>query len=383
MGRGIGLSETAERRTQPAATVLLLGRVELRNAAGSQPVGGAKLRLILAHLALAEGRVVSAEQLIDALWGANPSANARNTLHYHVGVLRKALAAAGAPDALVTLPPGYAVRLPTDLTAFAGLRQAGNDAVRLGRADEAADAYAEALRCWRGPALADLREFTFAEERAVALDAQRMTCLEAWCDAELERGHADALVAQLQGLVVEHPTRERLWEQLMLALYRSGRQVDALAAYRRARATLDRELGVEPSERLQGMHVAILKRDPQLAAPQPGTGQVVSTIRTRLSAAEPARAAALTGSRGLRVELDGARVVLGRHSGCDVVLADEEASRTHAEVVQTAAGHAIVDLGSTNGTFRNGVRVSGPTDLVHGDRVEIGHLVLRYEGAVD
>jgi pSer/pThr/pTyr-binding forkhead associated (FHA) protein len=102
-----------------------------------------------------------------------------------------------------------------------------------------------------------------------------------------------------------------------------------------------------------------------------------------LSAAEPARAAALTGPRGLRVELDGARVVLGRHSGCDVVLVDEEASRTHAEIVQTAAGHAIVDLGSTNGTFRNGVRVSGPTDLVHGDRVEIGHVVLRYEGAVD
>jgi DNA-binding SARP family transcriptional activator len=366
--------------------VLLLGPVRLRGPEGTSAVGAARPRLLLAQLALAEGRVVSADRLIDSLWDDAPPANARNTLHYHVTALRRILAAAGLADTLLTLTPGYAITLPSDLSAFASFRHSGEVAARNGDAAGATEAYTLALRCWRGPALEDLREFRFAGERAVALDSQRLTCLEAWGDAELERGHAEALIAPLQGLVCEHPTRERLWEQLMVALHRSGRRPDALEAYRRARAALDHALGVEPSERLQRAHLAILRDSARPAILRDGARpagvvgpEAVRARTTRLAPAEPEQVATITGPDGVRVRLGSVPLVLGRHAECGIVLADPEASRQHAQVHPTASGHAIVDLGSTNGTFVNGVRLIRPTDLRHGDHIAIGHTLLRYE----
>ena len=203
-----------------------------------------------------------------------------------------------------------------------------------GNADAAAQSLTEALNQWRGEALADLREFEFADVRAVALGNQRLTSLETWADAELACGRADALLRPLQDLVTEHPTRERLWEQLMIALYRTGRQDAALSAFQAARAALSRELGVDPSSRLVSLQTAILNHDPKLA-PMPAlrsmpARKMTQTIlaRSELVITPPT----LVGPSGLRVELGSDTVVIGRHEDCDLVLHDDQASRRHAQV---------------------------------------------------
>jgi DNA-binding SARP family transcriptional activator len=364
----------------PRVRVELLGPLELRVDGEAIPAGGPKLRAVVAQLALADNRVVSVDDLLLGVWGESLPGSARNTLQYHVATLRKLLAERGAADAIVTRDPGYALTAQTDVAAFVAGTAAGDRAVESGDHGAAAAAYTEALNQWRGVALADLRDFGFAEPRAVALEAKRLACLEAWADAELACGRADALVAPLQDLVTEHPTRERLWEQLMLTLYRTGRQDAALAAYQAARTALDRELGVEPSERLVAMQRAILNHDPMLspepvlrpAPARPMTQTVL--VRSVLSTAP----LTLVGPSGQRIVIGDAPVVLGRQADCDLVLADDEASRRHAQVTATTTGCHVTDLGSTNGTFLNGHRLEESALLVDGDRIEIGHSVVRF-----
>lgn len=360
--------------------VELLGPLELRVDGEPVSAGGPKLRAVVAQLALAGGRVVSVDELLHGVWGENLPGTARNTLQYHVTTLRKALAERHAADAIVTRDPGYALVADSDVASFMAGAVEGERAASAGDHSAAASAYAGALNQWRGVALADLRDFEFAESRAVALEVKRLACLEAWADAELACGRADALVAPLQDLVTEHPTRERLWEQLMLTLYRTGRQDAALAAYRAARIALDRELGVEPSERLVALQRAILNHDPALR-PEPAVRQApprrmtqTVLVRSAVSEAPPT----LVGPSGQRVMVGPAPVVVGRQDGCDLVLPDDEASRRHAQVTVTAGGCQITDLGSTNGTYLNGRRLDAPALLVDGDRIEIGHSLVRF-----
>ncbi|HSV38867.1 MAG TPA: BTAD domain-containing putative transcriptional regulator [Nocardioidaceae bacterium] len=358
----------------------LLGPLEVRVGDELVAPGGPKLRAIIAQLALAGGRIVSVDDLLEGVWGEDLPATARNTLQYHVGVLRKALAAYGAAEALVTRDPGYGLTAETDVSRFLDGVGAASREAAAGRNEEAAAAYTEALNLWHGHALADLRDFEFADARAVALEAQRLTCLEAWADAENACGRADSLIAPLQELVSENPTRERLWEQLMVALYRTGRQDAALSAFRTARQALDRELGVEPSARLNEVHQAILRQDPKLqpvralhSIPVRPMSQTI-LARSEVVGAPPS----LVAPGGKRLLLTGAPVVIGRHGDCDLVLSDEQASRRHAQVEAGPRGFVLVDLGSTNGTFLNGQRVEGATPLGHGDRIEIGHAVVHY-----
>jgi DNA-binding SARP family transcriptional activator len=360
--------------------VELLGPLELRVDGEPVSAGGPKLRALIAQLTLAAGRVVSVDELLLGVWGEDLPASARNTLQYHVTTLRKALAEQGIADAVVTRDPGYALHADSDVAVFVARAAEGERAASGGDHSTAAAAYAEALNQWRGFALADLRDFEFAEARAVSLEAKRLTTLEAWADAELACGRADALVAPLQDLVTENPTRERLWEQLMLALYRTGRQDAALSAYRAARIALDRELGVEPTERLVALQRAILNHDPMLS-PEPALRRAPARkmtqtvlVRSALSAAPRA----LVGPSGQRVVIGHDPVVLGRQADCDLVLPDDEASRRHAQVTSTEAGCQVSDLGSTNGTYLNGNRLAGSALLVDGDRIEIGHLVVRF-----
>lgn len=367
--------------TNARVTVELLGPLELRVDDEPLSVGGPKLRAIIAQLALASGRVVSVDELILGVWGEDLPGSVRNTLQYHVTTLRKALAERRAADCIVTRDPGYALIAASDVTAFqAGAAQAEQAAKRNDNVAAAA-VYAEALNQWRGHALADLREFEFAEPRAVALEAQRLTCLEAWADAELACGRADVVIPALQDLVREHPTRERLWEQLMLALYRTGRQDAALSAYRSARTALDRELGIDPSARLVELHQAILNHDPDLrpepaVRPNPVRPMTQTVlVRSEVAAAPPT----LVGPSGQRIAVGReASLVIGRQSDCDLVLHDDEASRRHAEVSAAAGGYQVSDLGSTNGTFLNGHRIDGSALLVDGDHIEVGHSVVRF-----
>ena len=241
----------------------ILGPLEVVYDGRSLPLGGARQRALLALLLTRANEVVSADRLIDELWEAQPPRTATNSLQYHVSQLRKALAPSGA---ILTRDPGYMIRVgpdELDLLRFERLLAEARDAAPAA----AARLLREALALWRGPALADLGEESFARAEVLRLEAVRLEALERRVEADLALGRADELVAELESLVREHPLRERLRAALMRALYASGRQAEALDVYRETRRLLVAELGIEPGPALQELEKAILRQDPALAQP--------------------------------------------------------------------------------------------------------------------
>jgi DNA-binding SARP family transcriptional activator len=242
----------------------ILGPLEVVDGDGPLPLGGQRQRAVLALLLLHANEVVSTERLVDQLWGEQPPRTATTSLQNAVVQLRKVL----GPDVLVTRPPGYVLRVAPeqlDLAAFEAL-------VRSARAAEAVDRarlLREALRLWRGTPLADLEGEEFAQAEIRRLEELRLCAIEDRIDADLELGRRDELVGELEGLVRQHPLRERLRGQLMLALYRSGRQAEALRAYQGGRRVLVDELGIEPSPALQQLQGAILRQERSLSPAQP------------------------------------------------------------------------------------------------------------------
>ncbi|HEY1565065.1 MAG TPA: AfsR/SARP family transcriptional regulator [Gaiellaceae bacterium] len=234
----------------------LLGPLEAREDGEPVPLGGPKQRAVLAMLLLEAGRVVSLDRLVDALWAGNPPATAVASLQNFVAQLRKAL----GPDAIETRSPGYVVRLEPEQLDVARLRRLVDEA-RASEPVRRAELLDEALALWRGEPLAEFRYETFAGEEIARLEELRLALLEERAEARLAIGaHAD-LVPELEALVRSHPLRERLRAQLMLALYRSGRQAQALEAYRQGRELLVEELGLEPSPLLRGVHASILRQE--------------------------------------------------------------------------------------------------------------------------
>ena len=214
---------------------LILGPLEVRSERGVVALGGAKPRAVLAALLMHPNEPVSAERLAVALWGEDAAAGAVKTVQVHVSRLRKAL---GDPEVLKTRAAGYELRvLPGELDAecFGQLVGAGRRALAAGQFGQAATLLREAESLWRGPPLADLASERFAQPEIARLEEELLAALEARVEAEAAAGRHAELVAELRQLVAEHPTRERLAEQLMLALYRCGRQTDALDAYQEAR----------------------------------------------------------------------------------------------------------------------------------------------------
>ena len=250
----------------------ILGPLEVRK--GERVVAlGRKQRALVAVLLLNANEVVSAGRLIDALWGEQPPETAGHALQVHVSQLRKAFEQVGARNAnelLITRPPGYMLRVDPaqfDRDRFIEFLERGGGALERGAPERAAADLREALALWRGPALADFAYDDFAQSAIGHLDELRLTALESRIDADLGLGRHVELVPELETLVREHPLRERLRLQLMLALYRSGRQADALAVYQNARRTLVDELGLDPSRALQELEQAILRHDPALDPP--------------------------------------------------------------------------------------------------------------------
>ena len=242
----------------------ILGPLEAIDGDRALTPVGAIQRALLAILLLNVNRVVSSDQLIDLLWDEHPPASGATALQVRVSQLRKALGKAGS--VIVTRPPGYLIRLDggqLDLHRFELLvDRADNDLA----ADEPASAAAslrEALALWRGPPLADFTYASFAQAAIGRLDELRLSALEKRIEADLALGrHAD-LIAELRALVAQHPLRERLRAQLMLALYRSGRQAEALAEYQAGRRVLVNKLGIEPGTGAAGARAG---------RPAPGTG---------------------------------------------------------------------------------------------------------------
>ena len=254
--------------------VRLLGPVEVVAAGRPAPITQQGLRALLALLTLSANRVVSEAALIEGLWRDAVARPREGNLHAQVYQLRKRLIAM-EPDRdsprLVTRPPGYQLTLgpaESDLAMFAALASRGRDAARSGDPRAAASALGQALALWRGPALADIADMTDRlGAEAAALDEQRLAVQADYADAALEAGRHVELAIELTALVAQHPLRERLRGQLMLALYRSGRQAAALACYQEGWQVLTDELGVEPGPELRDLQDKILHADPSLAAP--------------------------------------------------------------------------------------------------------------------
>ena len=244
----------------------VLGPLEVVDGGRSVALGGARQRALFAILLTCRNEVVSTDRLIDELWGDRPPKTAANTIQYFVSQLRKLL----GPDRIVTRPPGYFVRVEPgelDLDRFERLVERGD-----------VEALHEALALWRGHPLADLAYESFAAAECTRLDELRLVALERRIDADLELGRHAELVAELETLVARHPLRERLWAQLMLALYRAARQAEALAVYQRARTRLVDELGIDPGPALQELEHAILRHDPSLDAGPTATGVATRSI---------------------------------------------------------------------------------------------------------
>jgi DNA-binding SARP family transcriptional activator/CheY-like chemotaxis protein len=249
----------------------LLGQVEAWRDGRRVELGGRKQRAVLAALLVRAGRVVSLDQLIDDLWPDDPPARAAATVQVFVSNLRRALEPdrprGAAASLLVTTAPGYVLRAePGAIDAHEFVRLAGEGRVALDDDDgeRASRLLTGAASLWRGTALADVAEAPFAQAEASRLEELRRSCAEDRIDAELSLGRHTAVVAELEQQVSEHPLRERPRAQLMLALYRSGRQADALAVYRDGLRILRDELGLEPGGSLKAMHQAVLAQDPDL-----------------------------------------------------------------------------------------------------------------------
>jgi DNA-binding SARP family transcriptional activator/class 3 adenylate cyclase len=250
---------------------LLLGPLEARQRDRLLRLGSIKHRMLLAKLLLHANQVVSTDELIEAVWGEEPPPTVRQSLQNHVAALRKAIEAGNGnapPRMLLTRDPGYQLKVDPerlDLHRFQRLDRSGREALAAGDPAAAADLLRQALALWRGPALADVAASTgIAWPELIGVEELQLAAVEARIEADLALGRHRELVAELEALVRRHALREHLHGQLMLALYRSGRQADALAAYRAARRTLVSELGIEPSVGLQRLEQAILAQDPAL-----------------------------------------------------------------------------------------------------------------------
>jgi YVTN family beta-propeller protein len=247
----------------------LLGTVEAVIGRRSIALGGAKQRALLAALLLEANDVVSTGRLAEALWGEDAPASAPKTLQVHVSRLRHELE--GGAARIITQAPGYAILVAPDAIDVLRFRQIVAEAREVladGRPAEASDQLCAALALWRGPALADLELEPVARFAAPRLEEERLAALEDRIDADLACGRAGELVAELRGLVDAHPLRERLRAQQMLALYRTGRQADALAAFQDARRRLVSDVGIEPGASLQHLQRQVLDQDPALLLPE-------------------------------------------------------------------------------------------------------------------
>ena len=258
----------------------ILGPCEVSQDGSPLPLGGVKQRALLAALLLDAGRVVSADRLIDDLWGEEAPFQARHNLQELVSQLRKSLRTAGTDDRIVTRATGYVIEVAPgelDLHRFESLVSEGRASSTAGDLSTAAAKIAEALALWQGPPLADLVFEGFAQQEIARLEELRISVLEERLALDLALGHHGDVIGELQSYVEANPLRERLREQLMLALYRSDRQAEALEAYRQGRALLAEELGLDPSPALRNMEAAILGQDPDLDPPGAQEDRTTST----------------------------------------------------------------------------------------------------------
>jgi DNA-binding SARP family transcriptional activator/class 3 adenylate cyclase len=343
----------------------ILGALEVVEGDRTLPLGGAQRKALLAMLLLGANRVVGIDELVEGMWGDDPPKTAEHSIQVHVSELRKVLES-GDADGRATIARrslGYVIELPEqalDLDRFERLAERGRAALEAGDPTDAARILGDALDLWRGPALADFVYDDFAQTPIERLESLRLAAIEDRIEADLALGRDGELVPELQQLVAANPLRERLRGQLMLALYRSDRQAEALQEFHRARTLLADELGIDPGRPLSDLAAAILAQDPSLApAPPPRPSEVWAPVESPNGA----------GERGLS-EIPVSREIAARKivslvltdlaiTGADGAAADPEASasvmgraaelvrsrlRRHGATVHETAGDAVVGV---------------------------------------
>jgi YVTN family beta-propeller protein len=332
----------------------ILGPLVVSNAGRHLEVGGGKQRALLALLVLNAGRTVSTDHAIDALWGPQAPASALNSIRIYVSKLRKAL----GDGVLVTAGRGYVLTLAPeqiDVRRFERLVTEGRELRATGEAASAAKVLRAALGLWRGPALADFTYEPFAQTEIARLEELRLVALEERIDADLALGRHVELVPELEALVRDHRLRERLRGQLMLALYRSGRQAEALEAYQQGRRLLADDLGLEPSPALKALEQQILNQDPALELPT-APPKLAAHAQRRASLAVAGAAAALLAAAAafvLSQTRDGGAPGLDSVAPNAVGVIDQQSNRIVAQlpvgvrpasVVQGAGGIWVANL---------------------------------------
>jgi DNA-binding SARP family transcriptional activator/tetratricopeptide (TPR) repeat protein len=280
----------------------LLGPFEAHDDRGALPIGTLRQRAVLALLTIHVGRTLATERIIDEIWAGTPPPTAVKTLQAYISRLRRVLhgtTGEGRGPVLLSRPQGYVLDVDpsaVDSVRFECMADVGAELVLDQRHEEAAARLRAALEIWRGPALVDFVYEPFAGAEAGRLTERRLEAIELRIDADLALARHGAVTAELEALVLEHPLRERLWAQLMTALYRSGRQADALSAYGRIRAALVDELGIDPGPELRTLERQVLEQDPALAWRPPRWSSGPSRAEGRSSGAgdeEPAGAGSL------------------------------------------------------------------------------------------
>src|SRR5829696_701608 len=335
----------------------LLGPLEARLDSRPLPLGGVRQRVLLTLLLLRANAVVSRERLIDELWRDHAPESAANALAALVSRLRRVLPA----DVIVTRSGGYQASVEPDaidLYRFERLVEEGSRALATGAAAEAADRLRAALKLWQGPPLADFTYEPFAEPVIRRLEELRLAAVENRIDADFALGRHGDLAGELQSLVLEHPLRERLRGQLMLALYRAGRQAEALEVYRHGRAALLDELGIDPSPALQELEQAILRQDPGVRAPESALATELATGEAEVETAEEMRPVTV-----LVADVVGARALTER-------LATSEAFALVRECL-TLMSRAVEEYGGTVQAFqRDGICAYFGVRAAHGNDPE-------------
>ena len=344
-------------------------------------LGTPKQRAVLAMLVINRNRPVATQALIEAAWEQWPPAAAQASLHSYISNLRKILDNAGVDPSkhLVRMPPGYRLtvyEMGCDIARFVVEKTAGVQAAAAGRFEKASRHMSAALAEWRGPVLDDLRrDFQFAYAYAAALIEDKLVAHTARAEAEIACGRSYAVIGELEALTAEHVYHEPLWTQLITAYYLAERQSDALDAYRRLKATLADDLGIDPGPTVRALYERILRQeslDVKQAAQTTAVG-TVTRIDQRTAVSVNAAVAQLRDSAGRAHPLRATATHIGRVSDNDIVLDDPNVSRHHAAIIDTGINFVMFDTRSANGVYVQHQRIRGPVALNDGDHIRICH----------
>ena len=365
----------------------VLGPLEVLVDGTAIALGGSKQRSVLALLLTEPNHVVSVARIIEILWGEDAPDRAPSTLQVHVSNLRKALAPAagalGVDEIVRTQRPGYLVSASAaelDLLEFRELFASAQQQAARNDAAAASVSFSQALALVRGAPLADLRDEPFAAPIATLLEQLVARAREARFETELMLGHHREVLPEIEAGVGREPLNEHLRALEMVALYRCGRQADALAEYQETRNLLIEELGVDPSPELRELEGRILAQDRALDAPSPAPAarKVEFSTILRSSVLVPLALLVLDTEDAQSLTLSRPVTTIGRREGNDIVFDDPQVSRLHAEVRVDGGRFVIVDCQSTNGTQVNGTGVERQV-LESGDQITIGAHRMRFE----